>query len=74
MKKELLSVLSLSLLISFAPSCKEEEKSKKPKTVKKIDVLNAKVLDVAYDDEDENRAFAQADTDNEDEEEIVTKF
>jgi len=65
MNKQLLSILSLSLLISFAPGCKE--KSKKKKTVKKIDILDSEVL------ENETRAWAQADTDD-NEEEVIPKF
>ncbi len=77
MKKELLSVLSLSLLISLAPGCcnKCEKSKKKNTTVKKIDAWNVKTLDdIAYNDDEEERSLAQVDTDDEDDEEVVTKF
>jgi hypothetical protein len=78
MKKELLSVLSLGLLISLAPGCCnrcETSNKKKNETVKKRNPWNAKTLDdIAYNDEDEEKsALAQVDTDNDDED-VVTQF
>jgi len=74
MNKQLLSVLSLSLLVSLAPSCKKEN-GKKKKMAKKVDVLNSKVLAASYDDEleDIDRTLADADIEQE-EDEVVTQF